>query len=74
MNKNWIHVNGMSTEVYKDERYSQMQLSVKYIQKNGEGEGCSRGRWYMYNYGQFALLYGRNQHKQRKAVLFQIKK
>ena len=26
------------------------------------GEGGSRGRWYVYNYDLFALLYGRNQH------------
>ena len=26
------------------------------------GDGGSRGRWYMYNYGWFAWLYGRNHH------------
>ena len=28
----------------------------------GGGEGGSRGRKYMYNYGCLTLLYGRNQH------------
>ena len=28
----------------------------------GRGEEGSRGRWSMYNYDWFALLFGRNQH------------
>ena len=32
------------------------------VRCSGEWEGGSGGRWYMYNYGWFVLLYGWNQH------------
>ena len=35
----------------------------------GKGEGVSRGRGHVYNYGWFMLMYGRNQHKKVSQVL-----
>jgi len=51
------------------------EIAIKHKEPNLElcddFKVCDLGRGYMYKYGWFALLYGRNQHN--TVILFQLK-